>query len=90
MQTVNVMLLNSYTSSSFVGRFDSVKKYVDMLVKCYDTLLPCTSICEENNRKVPGTDFTFSGTKVGKTVPMYVLHALNSILKVTLCLLLKI
>jgi len=39
--------------------------------------------------KLPVIDFTFAGTKVGKTVPMYVLHTLNAILKFTLCLHLK-
>jgi hypothetical protein len=51
VQTVFVVLLNIYTSSSFVGRFDSAQKYVDMLVTFYDTFLLCTSICEENNRE---------------------------------------
>jgi len=50
VQTVkNVVLLKSYTSSSFVGRIDSVQKYVNVLVKVCDTLLPCTSKYEENN-----------------------------------------
>ena len=50
MQTLNVVLLNSHTSSSFVDMFDSVQKYVEMLVKFYDTLLPSTSKCEVNNQ----------------------------------------
>jgi len=39
--------------------------------------------------KVPGVDFTFSGTKVVKNLPIYVLHTLNAIMKCKLCLRLK-